>query len=285
MLLTPWAVHEHGALTPELVALPVMMGAALLSADPRRSVWTGVLCGVLVLVKLPLAIPAVVLVLMSADVRRAAPAAALTLAAGLVVAWLAGGAGFWRDVVVAQLHSGSRSVGQLTGFWAQAGWNVVGLLVAAAVAVWLGAEARERRLLNIAIALGIANLVTFLSNFKLGTALNITVPVEASLVPLAAIGTTLALRAAARRPRRRTRRTRWAGAACVVGLVFTLAQSISLIASPHNPIPFLRAFSAPAWEITLTAGQFDQAVRAARAWRPAGCCPPVSPTSSCPATP
>jgi hypothetical protein len=156
-------------------------------------------------------------------------------------------------------------VGELTGFWAQAGWNVLGLLVAAAAAVWLRAEARERRLLNISIALGIANLVTFLSNFKLGTGLNITVPVEASLMPLAAIGTVFAFRAAARRPRRATR---WAAAACAVGAVFTLAQSISLIASPHNPIPFLRAFSAPAWEITLTGDQFDQAVRAARA------CPP-----------
>jgi hypothetical protein len=29
VLLTPWAVHEHGALTPELVALPVLLGAAL----------------------------------------------------------------------------------------------------------------------------------------------------------------------------------------------------------------------------------------------------------------
>ena len=38
MLFTPWAVHEHGALTPELVALPVMLGATLASVEspPRR---------------------------------------------------------------------------------------------------------------------------------------------------------------------------------------------------------------------------------------------------------
>jgi hypothetical protein len=286
MLLTPWAVHEHGALTPELVALPVMMSAALLASYPRRGAWVGVLCGVLVLIKLPLAIPAVVLVLMSADVRRAAPAAALTVGGGLAVTWLASGAGFWRDVVVAQLHSGSRSLGELDGFWAQAGWNVVGLLVAAGVAVWLRAQARDRRLLNISIGLAIANLITFLSNFKLGTGLNITVPVEASLVPLAAIGTTFAFRAAAAaRPRRPATCAAgacaagawaagacaagaWAARACAAGTAFTLAQSISLIASPHHPVPFLRAFSAPAWEITLTASQFDQAVANARA------CPP-----------
>lgn len=266
MLLTPWAVHEHGALTPEMVALPVMLGAALLSADARRSAVAGGLCGLLVLIKLPLAIPAVVLVVMSAEVRSAATAAAATLAAGLAVTWLAGGAGFWRDVVVAQLHSGSRSLSELAGFWAQAGWNVLGLLVAAAAAIWLRGQTRDRRLLNVAIALAVANLVTFLSNFKLGTGLNITVPVEASLVPLAAIGTAFAFRAAAAR---RHPRARWAAWACALGVVFTLAQSISLIASPSNPIPFLRAFSAPAWEITLTADQFDQAVRNARAC-PAG---------------
>jgi hypothetical protein len=255
MLLTPWAVHEHGALTPELIALPVMLGAALLSADPRRGVVTGALCAVLVLIKLPLAIPAVVLVLAGADRRRAVPAAALTLAAGMLVTWLAGGPNVWRDVVVAQLHSGSRSLGQLAGFWAQAGWNVLGLVVAVAVAVVLRARARDGRLMTIAIALGIANIITFLSNFKLGTGLNITVPVEASLVPLAAIGTVFAFRAA---------RPRLAGA-CVGGAALVLAQSASLIASPGNAIPFLRPFSAPAWGITLTASQFDQAVRNARA--------------------
>ena len=191
MLVTPWAVHEHGALTPELVALPVMMGASLLSAHPRRAAWAGALCGALVLIKLPLAIPAVVLVVMAADIRRAAAAGVGTLVAGLAVTWLAGGSGFWRDVIVAQLHSGSRTVGELAGFWGQAGWNAGGLLVAAAVAVWLRRRARDRRLLTVSIALAVANLVTFLSNFKLGTGLNITVPVEASLVPLAAIGTAL----------------------------------------------------------------------------------------------
>ena len=33
-LLTPWALREHGALTPELLAPPVLLGAALLAARP-----------------------------------------------------------------------------------------------------------------------------------------------------------------------------------------------------------------------------------------------------------
>ncbi|MGZ4176919.1 MAG: hypothetical protein ACXVUX_11945 [Solirubrobacteraceae bacterium] len=265
ILLTPWAVHEHGALTPELVALPVMLGAGLLAADRRRAGWAGALCGLLVLIKLPLAIPAAVLIWVSGDRRRAAVAAAIVLIAGLAAAWIVGGSGFWRDVVIAQLHSGSRGLGALGGFWAQAGWNVVGLLVCAGAAVVLRARAREPRLLTISIALAAANLVTFLTNFKEGTGLNITVPVEASLVPLAACGVVFALRVARERP---APAARWAAAACLLALAFTLAQTISLLAVAPKPIPFLRAFSAPAWGVTLTAPQFDASVDAARA------CPP-----------
>jgi hypothetical protein len=61
---------------------------------------------------------------------------------------------------------------------------------------------------------------------------------------------------------------RWVPAVCVAAAAFTLAQSVSLILAPRNPIPFLRAFSAPAWEIVLTAPQWDRTVVAARA------CPP-----------
>lgn len=261
VLLTPWAVHEHGALTPELVALPVMMGAALLSADRERGLWAGLLCGLLVLIKLPLAIPAVALVLVGADRRKAAVAGLATVVVGLGLTWLVAGSHFWRDVVVAQIHSGSESLGMLKGFWAQAGWNVLGLLFCAAVAVWLRRRARDRRMMVVTLALAAATILTFLSNFKQGTGLNVTVPVEASLVPLAVAGTVFAVRAA----------PRWLPAVCVAALAFTLAQSISLITAPHNPVPWLRAFSAPAWEIVLTGPQFEHTVAAARA------CPPGDP--------
>jgi hypothetical protein len=270
MLLTPWAVHEHGALTPELVALPVMLGAALASAGSSRSssVTAGVLCGLLVLIKFPLAIAAVVLVAVAGDRLRTAVAAALTLGIGLAVSWAAGGSNFWRDTVVAQMHSGSRGLHALSGFWAQAGWNVLGLLACAATAIVLRRRARDHRLLLVITSLAIANLITFLSNFKEGTGLNITVPVEASLVPLAVCGAVFALR--------ELPRSRVTAAACGLGLVFTLAQSVSLIASPHNAIPFLRAFSAPAWEIALTGPQFESVVAGARR------CPPGEPYGGAP---
>lgn len=276
MLLTPWAVHEHGALTPELVALPVMLGATLLSVDRRRAGPAGVLCGVLVLIKLPLAIPAVALVLIAPDRRRMAVWAAATLILGLGITILVAGGGFWRDVVTAQTHTGVRSLGLLKGFWAQAGWNVLGLLVAAVIAGIGRAGARDRPLLNASLVLAVANVITFLTNFKVGTGLNVTVPVEASLVPLAAIGTVFALRAAREATPTRLARGPVPAVLCVAGAAFTLAQSVSLIASPHNPIPFLRAFSAPAWEITMTSRQLEASVAAARA------CPPGAPYGGAP---
>jgi hypothetical protein len=134
-------------------------------------------------------------------------------------------------------------------------------------------------MLNATVALAVANVITFLTNFKVGTGLNVTVPVEASLVPLAAIGTVFAFQAARERERVATSRLPRAtvlAAACAVGAVFTLAQTISLIASPHNPIPFLRAFSAPAWEISMTSQQLHDSVAAARA------CPPGAPYGGAP---
>jgi hypothetical protein len=276
MLLTPWALHEHGALTPELVALPVMLGATLLSVDRRRAGPAGVLCGVLVLIKLPLAIPAVALVLIAPDRRRMATWAAATLILGLGITILVAGGGFWRDVVTAQTHTGIRSPGLLKGFWAQAGWNVLGLLVAAVIAGIGRAGARDRPLLNASLVLAVANVITFLTNFKVGTGLNVTVPVEASLVPLAAIGTVFAFRAARQATPTRLARGPVLAVLCVAGAAFTLAQSVSLIASPHNPIPFLRAFSAPAWEITMTSRQLEASVAAARA------CPPGAPYGGAP---
>jgi hypothetical protein len=263
MLLTPWAVHEHGALTPELVALPVLLGAALVSTEERRAPLAGVLCGLLPLIKFPFAIPAVVLVMLAADARRTALWGVATLGLGLAATTLVAGVDFWRDAVVAQAQTGEKSLGVLKGFWAQAAWNVVGLAGCAVVAVWHRAASRDRRMLRTTIALTIALLITFLTNFKAGTGVNIAVPVEAALVPLAACGTVFAFRMA--RSRLRATPSPWIAGGCAAGLLFTVAQSASLIVSPHNPVPFLRLGSRPAWEIVMTAPQLRAAVAAARA--------------------
>jgi hypothetical protein len=262
VLLTPWAVHEHGALTPELVALPLLLGAALSAASDRRGLLTGVLCGLLPLVKFPFAIPAVVLLAVSADRRRSVAWAAGTLLAGLGLSTALAGGSFWRDTVLAQTQTGSRGLGQLKGFWAQAAWNVLGLLVCAAVGVWLRRVAVGARMLRVVLALAVAMIITFLTNFKVGTGLNVTVPVEAALVPLAVCGTAFALR---------SRGSRLLAGVCILAWLFTLGQSASLIASPHGEGIFLRAGSAPAWEVLMRRSQFDRAVARARA------CPPGVP--------
>jgi hypothetical protein len=260
-LFTPWAVREHGALTPELVSLPVMLGAAWFSARDRRGPIAGVLCGLLVLIKLPYAIPAVALIAVAADRRRAAAWGLTTLLVGLGLTTALAGSAFWRDTVIAQMHTGVRSLGLLKGFWAQEGWNVLGLLLGALAAIIGRRSAADPRLWRASLALALANIITFLTNFKTGTGLNVSAPVEASLVPLTMIGTVFAARGliGASHNRRRL-----AAAACALGIAFTAAQSVSLITSPHNPIPFLRAFSAPAWEILLTRPQVDAVVATAR---------------------
>jgi hypothetical protein len=249
-LLTPWAVHEHGALTPELVALPVLVGAALASVE-RRAAVTGVLCGLLPLIKVPYVIPAVVLVACCGDWRRAARWAAPTLAVGAGLTTLFGGVELWRDAIYAQTQSGYRTLGILKGFWAQAGWNLLGLLIPTALVVRYRRAAADQHALGIAIALAVAMIATFFTNIKQGTGLNITVPVEMALLPLAISGAALA--------RRSTQ------ALAVGALAFTLAQSVSLMASPHHPQPFLRLASRPAWGAVMTAGELHRAVAQARA--------------------
>src|SRR4051812_44314811 len=46
MLLTPWAVHEHGALTPELLAPAVLLAAALLATRAEHVPLAAVLAAI-----------------------------------------------------------------------------------------------------------------------------------------------------------------------------------------------------------------------------------------------
>jgi hypothetical protein len=261
-LLTPWAVHEHGALLPELVALPFLLGGLRLSVEPRRAVALGLVCGLLPLIKVPLVLPAVVLLAMSVDRRRSAATAVVTLAAGVLASvLLAGGSAVWRDVVYAQTQTGHRSFSALAGYWSQAGWNLLGLIVAAGFAWVLRSRSRDPRLLRVGVVLAIAMLATFATNFKAGTSLNIAVPVEATLLPLALAGVALAARAG-------LRPANWPLVACLAGLAFTLVQSAALLRAPTHPVGFLRPGSRPAWAVTETAGQLRVTVAAARACRP-----------------
>ena len=255
-LLTPWAVHEHGALTPELLVAPLLLGAVLLGTSPRWSPLAGVLVAVAPFVKLPFLLAVPVVVALSARPRRAAAWAAGALVVQAAVFLAVFGGGLWEDTVVAQLSSGRRGPRLIGEIWAQAAWNLAGLLALAAVAVVRRAELRDRALLRALAGLAVAVLATLVTVAKEGTSLNVLVPVEAVLLPLALSGAVLLLRAGAPLA---------AKAGGVAALAFTLAQSASLLVSTPTAPPFVHPLAARgAWGLTAPEAEVERQAAAAR---------------------
>ncbi|MEA2124786.1 MAG: hypothetical protein QOI80_1568 [Solirubrobacteraceae bacterium] len=250
LLLTPWAVHEHGSLTPEPVAVPLLLGGALLVSRPATAAPGGALAALAIGFKLPFLAPAIGIVACASDRRRAALGAGgalvVMVGAGLAVF----GSGLVRDVITAQLRGGRHALGALPGFVAQAGWNLAGLLPAALLLV--RTRTRDPALARAWLGLTVGLLATLLTIAKLGTALNILVPVEAALAPVA-----LAVAV----------RWRRLGA---VALAFVLVQTVALVAFPARTIfPFVRPLSERgAWGRQADAAQVRRLAAAARA------CPP-----------
>jgi hypothetical protein len=267
-LLTPWVVHEHGSLIPEMIAAPLLLGGILLARERRLAPCLGVLVALLATVKLSYALPAAALVAVSADWRRAARWALAAAAVEIALAFAVFGTGVWRDTILAQLQSGHVGLTALAGEWAQVGWHLVGLLAGAILALRYRHRARDRRTLLIAGTVAFATLCTLLSIWKLGTSLNSVVPAEVTLVPLAVAGVAWAMSAG----------RRGVAAIGVAGLAFALAHGVALIAAPiiRGPHLFLRPGSSPSYGVTLTADEVDSAVRVARA------CPPGVPYSGTP---
>jgi len=252
-LLTPWALHEHGALTPELLAPPVLLGAALLAARPKTAAYAGALAAVAPFIKWPYALALIAIVLFSAAPRKAAIGAAIAVAVQALAFTAIFGFGLWDDSVIAQLSSGRRGLDVLKGVWGQSFWSLIGL-VALAFLVWRErARLRDAPLFRVLAALAVAMLATLITNTKDGTSLNVIVPIEAALVPIAlsAIAVTS---------------LRWVAP---VALAFTLAQSLSLVLSPHTATPFIYPTSQRgAWGRDSDTAQVDAAVAKAEA------CPP-----------
>jgi len=255
-LVLPWSLREHGALTPEPFGAVLLLGAALLAVR-RRPVAAGVLAGVAVLFKLPFVLPAAAVLLAAPRPRTAVAAGAGTAAVLMALSLTVFGDGLWHDAVVAQLHSGRLGLHALAGLWAQAAWSLGGLLVAAAVGVALRRQAREAIALRVAAALAAGWLLTILTNAKHGTSLNILLPVETALLPLALAGAAWS-RAAGRRG---------AVALATAGVAFALLQSVTLLATPGAPsLPFLYPGSQHgSWARVASATTVDRAVDAARA--------------------
>jgi hypothetical protein len=266
VLLTPWAVHEHGLLTPEMFGPPLLLGAGLLCVRSRGVPAAGVLAGLAPMFKLSFLLPAAALVALSV-----APSRAARWALGTTLAWAASmtavfGTGLWRDSVEGQLAAGRETAINVAKVWAQAGWNLAPLVVAALLALTQSRLARDRQLLRVLAGLSVGWLATLLTNVKLGTGLNILVPVEATLVPLALAGLVLGLRAA----REETGRRRLALPLLGAFLALALAvQTVSLLATPRTARPFLYPTSERgSWDRAMSEREVQAATKTARA------CPP-----------
>jgi hypothetical protein len=252
-LLTPWALREHGALTPELLAPPVLLGAALLAARPRTAGYAGALAAVAPFIKWPYALALIAIVVFSAAPKRAAIGAAIAVAVQAVAFTAIFGFGLWDDTVLAQMASGRRGLDILKGVWGQAFWSLIGL-VALAFLVWRErVRLKDPALLRVLAALAVAMLATLITNTKDGTGLNVIVPIEAALVPIALSAVAVTS-------------LRWVAP---VAIAFTLAQSLSLVLSPTTATPFIYPSSQRgAWGRDSDTAKVDAAVAKAEA------CPP-----------
>ncbi len=261
-MVTPWAVHEHGLLTPELVGAPLLVGGALLAARPRLAPAAGLVLSLAVFVKLPFAIPALLVAVAATDRRRCLGwLAGATLAQAAL--WTAiFGPAMWDAVVVAQQGTGLRSVKELAEYGSQGLWNLLGLLLPAAAAVsLLRRRTEDADLLRTCAALAAGLLLTLLTVAKNGTGINVAAPIEAALVVLAVAGVAWAFAGA--------RRRRGLQAGIAVGFVLLLTQTASLLAAPDDPRPFLRPDASAGLGPVLETPEVKAEVRRARAC-PAG---------------
>jgi hypothetical protein len=250
-LLLPWTLHEHAQLTPETLAAPLIMGAAL--AGGRA---TGILGALAICCKLAFALPALLIALVAGR-RAVAWLAACTLLLGAVATAIFG-TDLWRQTVTAQLQVGTHSLHYVGGLWAQAAWNVAPLAIPAVAAVVLRKRALEPRLVVKLATAALGSLVLVATVYKNGTYLNVLQLAEAPLLALAAAGAAWLVE---------TRAVAVAGAAACLALL-GVAQVTSLLANPGNPRPFARPFSATAPGWTLSPHGVDTAADRARA------CPP-----------
>jgi hypothetical protein len=261
-LVAPWHLHESLTLTPEAIAAPLLLGAALLAAgSPRRSALAGVLAAVAASFKLAFALPAAALTLGASARGRYAAAAAIAFAAVAAIALALYGGDLIDNVVTGQAQTGTRGIGTAAPLFAQVAWNLAPLLLPAALAWWLRDRLSDAALLRSLGALLAGELLLVPTVIKLGTSLNLLAVIEPTAIALAAAGVIALLRADVRG------RGRLVTAACACGAL-ALAQSASLVATPEHPRVFARPFSALAYDRPLSDAEVAAAVRRARA------CPP-----------
>ena len=148
VVVTPWAVHQHGLLLPEQLGAPLLLGAALLASRPARRALGRRARGDRGLHEAAVRPAGGARDRGVAGARGAAARwAAGTIAAQALLFTALFGTGFWRQIVVAQVQAGDGLELQ-AGAFVQAAWNLLPLVVFAAVALALREQARERALLS-----------------------------------------------------------------------------------------------------------------------------------------
>jgi hypothetical protein len=258
-LVTPLALHDHALLTPETLAAPLVMGAALLGSRSGRAAALGGALGALaVACKLAYVLPAVGI---AVAVRRRGYVVGLLVAGGLAaaIALVAFGSPLVRGTVTAQARTGFATFGDATGLWAQAAWNLLPFAVPVVAAIALRSRAADPALQRSLLGALAGALLVLITLLKQGSYLNVLVVAEPPALTLAAFGAVALWEA----------RARVALAAAGAGALLGAVEIGSLLVSPGDPVLYGRPLAKSAPGRVLGPAAVDRRVTAARAC-PAG---------------
>lgn len=241
-LVTPWALREHAQLLPETVAAPLLMGAALTAGRRGGAIAAGILGAVAASFKVAFVLPALAIVVATRERRRALSGFA---AAGAILALtflLMFGEPLWSNVVAAQAQTGRAALSYVAGLWAQAGWNLAGLLVLAALAWPQRRALRDPDLARSLLAAALGSLLLLATLLKHGSYLTVLVVAEPPLLCLAAAGIAATLGGGTRASGGTASRAR--ALAAVAAVTLLAAQAASLLVAPDDPVLFTRPLAA-----------------------------------------
>ena len=256
--LLPISLHEHAQLIPETLAAPLIMLGALFCARDRSTLG-GVALALAAACKLAFVVPALAIVLVAVDRRRALSGlvgGGVVFAAAALVVY---GTPLWTETVRAQFEVGGASLHYVAGLLAQAAWNELPLVlgtvvVLVACARGRGAVSSDAALLRALLAAALGGLLLGLTLFKRGSYISVFVVAEPPLLALACVGAHWLWR-------RHGTRTRMMVA---IGTALLVAESASLLLAPTDPAVARRPGARSGLALVSSPAAVSRAVAAAR---------------------